>query len=796
MTVSSWPVVWSARWIWTGRPSQLWGGNHLGYLRRRFWLDSVPAVTAARVTADSRFILWVNGVEVSRGPARNVPERQAFHEIDVAPQLKPGWNVIGALVRHYGAPTGWWRPPAPFGEIGHGSFAFEAPAIGVVSDASWRALVAPWLHDPAGDDPVREVVDGRELPFAWLEPDFDDSQWVLAAELSVPAMGGLTSAPPTPPYSGMEPAGLEELTRLARRGRVVATGRVPTLMPGDPLAGYDPEGVIETSGHVFMTHDVGETTHATLTMTLRAAEGTTIDLYVGEDLSPAGLAVIEPRRWVARYIAAGREDEVFETFDPVGFRYVTTIVRGPGDVLEVEAVERRYPTSGAASFSCGDERLDRIWRVGARTLELCAVDAFIDCPGREQNAWVGDSYLHTLVSLVTNSDWRLVRRNLRIGAHSRRPDGFLSAIAAGGASTSAFNIPEYSSYWIRSLCRYVERSGDLDLALELLPTAADIVAAFERHRDADGLLRMPGIVFVDWAQTERGEATAAVDALYAAALLDYASLCDWVGDGRRADDARAMHASVAAAFELFWDEARGVYVDALHPGGVQGRRVSQQTNALAIVSGVAPEPRWPRMLDVVMDPARVRLTLSNGDLPEHEHWLYQRWEPVDFDAERNVVQAQPFMRHFLHQAVVRAGGRDRIAALCLDWLPQLERGNTTFEEFWDAPPGTASRCHAWSATPTYDLTTHVLGVQPVVESVVDIGFRRVLVEPELGGRDQVSGRVPTPHGDLELALTRTGGRVQVPEGIKEVVVRLPDRDITLGPGRHSLGASQEVTECP
>jgi hypothetical protein len=781
----TWPALWSARWIWTGLPSQQPKGNHVGYFRRRFWLDKVPDSVPARVTADSRFVLWANGREVSRGPARNIPERLAFHEVDLASHLQPGWNVLGAMVRRYGSPTGWWRPPAPFGEIGHGGLTLEAPALGLASDASWRALVAPWLSYPAGTDPVREEVRGEAQPFDWLESGFDDSAWLPATELAVPGVGGLTSAPPTPSYAGMEPAGIAEQTQLVSPTRVVASGLVPPIDDADPAAGYDPSRVVE-HGDRFTTHDVGEMTLATLRMRLQVEPGATVDLYVGEDVSDVGLAVIEPRRWVARYTASGREDETFETFDPVGFRYVTTVVRGPGEVIELQAVERRYPVSGSASFSCSDERLDRLWRVGARTLELCAVDAFIDCPGREQNAWVGDSYLHSLISMVTNSDWRLVRRNLRIGAHSRRPDGFLSAISAGGASTAAFNIPEYSTYWIRSLCRYVERSGDLELALELLTTATDVVAAFERHRDADGLLRLPGIVFVDWAQTERGEVTAAVDALYAAALVDYASLCDWVGEAIRADRARAAHAVTAGAFERLWDEARGVYVDALHEGGEQGRRVSQHTNALAIVAGLAPEARWGQMLEAVLDPARVRLTLSNGDLPEHEHWLYQRWAPTSFDPEHDVVAAQPFMRHFLHQAVVQAGHRDRIAALCLDWVPQLERGNTTFEEFWDAPPGTASRCHAWSATPTYDLTTHVLGVSPVVESSADLGFRRAVIQPDLTSVDQVSGTVPTPYGQLEVVVTRSGGRLRVPEGMKEVVLRLPQGDRVFGAGNHDL----------
>ena len=746
-------TTWTGRWIWAPAP----GPTVL--LRRAFDLESSPESAPARVTADSRYVLWCNGSEIDRGPARSLPERLAYHEVDLAPHLRAGRNAVAVLVRFYGTANRWWRPAKPVGELGKGSFLFEAPTIGVFSDASWCGCAGPWQADSD-----QEVVDGSAVEWGWQDHGFDDTGWLPAVELQVPPVAGMTAAPPGLPFAGMEPSGIGSLTALPRPASLVAGG----------------EG--------FTTYGIGEMTHGTVYLTLEAPKGSAIEVSVGEDIAEDGRTISEPRRWTARYLAAGRGTERFETFDPIGLRYLT-LTAGPDTYLrQVGVIERRYPSAGVASFSSDDPRLERLWSVGARTLELCAIDAFIDCPGREQNSWIGDSYLHTLVAMVTTSDWRLVRRNLRLGAHARRPDGFLSAISAGGGTLQAFNIPEYSLHWIRALCRYVERSGDVETARELLPTAMDVVAAFERHRGPDGLLRTPPIVFVDWAQTERGSVTAAIDALYATALLDHAQLLEYVlGDSVGSDTARRLHALTAEALELLWDEARGVYVDALHDGHGPGRRVSQQTNALAIIGRCAPATRWKEMIGYVLDSDRVKRTLSNGDLPEHEHWLYQRWEPSGFDAEHDVVLAQPFMAHFLHQAVADAGGRDQIADLCLRWWPQIERGNTTFEEFWEAPPGTASRCHAWSATPTFDLTTHVLGVHPVVESPADLGFRRARVVPAFSRVGHVVGRVPTPSGELCVDLTRSGGAVTVPAGMTEVIVELPDLEpFVLGPGTHRV----------
>ncbi len=126
---------------------------------------------------------------------------------------------------------------------------------------------------------------------------------------------------------------------------------------------------------------------------------------------------------------AAASAERVESFEAVGFRYLSVVARGGAQIESAGAIERRYPRGDEAYFECDDPALNKIWRVGARTLELCSTDAFIDCPGREQRAWLGDSYIHALLTYVTNTDWRLVRRHLRICAHSRRGDGLLAMAA-------------------------------------------------------------------------------------------------------------------------------------------------------------------------------------------------------------------------------------------------------------------------------------------------------------------------------------------------------------------------------
>jgi alpha-L-rhamnosidase len=779
--MSDWPIIWQARWIWCEPPPivtlpiapagipprETW--NRFCCLRRSFTLADVFKSAPARMTADSRFILYLNGREVARGPARSIPERLAYVEIDLAPYLRFGTNAIASVVRFYGTPVPWWCPARPSFQLGYGSFAFESPTLGIISDSSWKGRPAPYRRnaDPPRGLPIAptEIVDGAELPNGWSQPDFDDSVWKPATELIAGTLSTNRTTIPLEPYTAPEPADIAPLTAIPLALRQLSQRRVAVSDSDDPIAAYPPisaKSQDSSGGAVMTTFDAGRITLATPWIEVHGEAGAFVDVYAGEDLRDDGAVEIGPRFYALRYRLGDRQSQRIEGFEAVGFRYLSVVARGKVRVDVAGAIERRYPRSSEASFACDDERLNAIWQIGARTLDLCSTDAFIDCPFREQRAWLGDSYIHALLTYVTNTDWRLVRRHLRICAQSRRPDGLLAMVAAGDFALSSTTIPDYSLHWLRALARYFESSGDLATVRELMPTALEVLDTFERYRTNDGLIRrMPGWIFIDWAMTERAEVVGALDALYAAALNDFAILADAAGEAARAVEARRRAARTRQAFELLWDETRGVYLDAADESGPR-RRVSQQTNAVAIVSECAPRDRWPRILAYVLDEKRLRVTPTIAD--ERTAYFTQRLNPAEymqFDEETEVVAAQPFFSHFLHQAVAKADRRDLITALCMRWWPQIERGNTTFEEYWNGPSGDASRCHAWSATPTYDLTTHVLGVYPLTP-----GYARAAIRPRFGTLAHISGRVPTPHGLIELDLSHNrGGTIVIPNGI-------------------------------
>ena len=85
-------MKWQARWIWReGDPSPR---NYFLYFRKKVNLSSVPEEASLSISADSRYVLYLNGEYIGQGPARSFPEHQQFDPYQVEGRLNKGENVI------------------------------------------------------------------------------------------------------------------------------------------------------------------------------------------------------------------------------------------------------------------------------------------------------------------------------------------------------------------------------------------------------------------------------------------------------------------------------------------------------------------------------------------------------------------------------------------------------------------------------------------------------------------------------------------------------------------------------
>jgi alpha-L-rhamnosidase len=180
--------------------SGAWRGDWIGpeesprsftrvHFRRTVELDAVPRAAAMRITADSRYVLQVNGVEAGRGPQRSQPWRLFYDEWDIASLLRVGVNVVAVLVTWFGSSNAIWQQPVPSGRLGTGPALLVDGMIGdrpLCSDTSWKTATSQaWSVFPRRllDGLPAERLDARLLPSDWAAPDFPDGDWAGATLL-------------------------------------------------------------------------------------------------------------------------------------------------------------------------------------------------------------------------------------------------------------------------------------------------------------------------------------------------------------------------------------------------------------------------------------------------------------------------------------------------------------------------------------------------------------------------------------------------------------------------------------
>ena len=85
---------WKAKWIWLPEKME----SDVMLARNSFNLKEKPAISKLRISASSKYELYINGKYVCQGPARSAPHHQSFDILDISSILQKGKNTIAARV--------------------------------------------------------------------------------------------------------------------------------------------------------------------------------------------------------------------------------------------------------------------------------------------------------------------------------------------------------------------------------------------------------------------------------------------------------------------------------------------------------------------------------------------------------------------------------------------------------------------------------------------------------------------------------------------------------------------------
>ncbi len=780
-------VHWMAQWIWPSTAAIATHQNQFILFRKTFTLAAVPEEAPLSIFADSRYRLFVNGAYIGQGPARSPHYWSYYDTFDVASKLRAGLNVIAVEVRWYGQGLAWYIPPPSgrFGSQAHGALLCQLEISSGVqrqiikSDASWKATEdhawdwnTPQVNGSLADI---EVYHSDRVVKGWTRPAFDDSNWIPVSVLR--SVWGLTS-PPEEPYTHLVLRPMAyPVEREIAPAKVVSAGLCSTRAPGasffrgrSPLAAlgreiaseqhttdasilHDPEALtaLNSPGYAeiqpgptgqipYVILDMGREVDGYLQFSVESSKPAAINIGWSEMMIHGDITADAPGGdYVAQYfVVPGVQSWTMWGWHAL--RFVELSFPGLSAPLRFR-LSMRFSTAKlthAGSFTSSSPLLTKLWQMGAYTFQLCTLDGTMDCPTREQHQWLGDGEVELRVNGVANGNLDIARKFLLDASRDAWRDGAIPMVS-DMSGNSHILIDDYIFSFINALREYYLETGDKAFVLRLYPSVARAMMWFQGYRQSDGLLGpMPYWVFLDWSNPDKRGESSILNALYAHTLDNAAYMAGLAGDGYHAKIFRDDSAAVRAAFEQrFWNPGRGLYVDAWD-NGQPSDRIGQLANADAVLFGLAPADRVTDVLAKITDSALVRPGGMNPATGQFE--ILGKPEA----SGQVIVQSQTYGMFFVLEALAEHGGAATVRQYIEKfWGPMAAAGNDTFWENFVQASGTS--CHAWSAAPTYFLTTSILGVRPTQP-----GYAEYSLSPHPAGLQWARGTVPTTHGLIRV----------------------------------------------
>ncbi len=797
----------SAEWIWiqnsVKKQEQLFSSqkrdasdfmNCFVYFRREFELDSSFQCSPFYISADGRYQLFINGQFAGRGPARCHPQNQYHDSYNINRFLRQGKNLIAVLVHTYGRNMSWYEMPdgIQFDTMGCGGLFCQcrvdsgSKTLILDTGKNWKYKQSDaWEKDvPCGSTGYAEYFDFRKEPQGWNTVEFNEQGWKPPEILKIPFPLGGSDVVPFPCMTERDIPFLRET--LVYPQALLKSEGFTELLSVEAAVSVDESSTAE------LLYDFGKVVIGRVTLEIDALEsGCIVEIAYSERLTEDGYLLIPPEvpgisAVQKHYITLRAGFQHFAMFESAGFRYLRLKViqcRKKLVFRKIAVLSCGYSLEHQGDFECSDSMLNRIWKAGAYTVGLCSQDGFLDCPTREQRQWIGDVFVQAMVHFITEQDTGLVRQYLRQVAETQRPDGMVMMATTCDLNAAKKNfITDFSLLWILTAEKYLQHTGDIESIKTVFPSMVKLEKWFRFYLNSDHLLcDLPGWTFIDWSVElgKEGEVTV-LNALYFGALKALASFSRLLKFDSAAEEYKELAGRTEKAINnTFWDEGKGCYVDNC-VNGTRGTVISQHANAIVIYFNIAPRERWTRIFETILDEKRVTLTQT---------WRWDKQRP--FNPSKDIVMVQPFFSVFLHGALQKAGMIEAfIQNVRNKWGPMADAGSTLWES-WQLTDIT-STCHGFSASPTYFLSTVILGI-----SVSENGFQRICVKVPDCSVSWARGSVPSPLGPVSVSWKNTGTEIvlmlNVPEGMEGHVILpdgfIPKQPLCFGPGTHELSAA-------
>ena len=416
------------------------------------------------------------------------------------------------------------------------------------------------------------------------------------------------------------------------------------------------------------------------------------------------------------------------------FRYVY-VTKDPGvELQDVSMLYEYKPEIKKGSFRCNDEEVNKMWEVGAYTMQLTTREFFIDGIKRDRWVWSGDAIQSYLMNYYLFFDAETVKSSIWL-------------LRGKDPVTSHTNtIMDYTLFWFLSIYDYYQFTGDKQFITQVYPRMQTMMDYVLGRTNKNGMLegQSGDWVFVDWADgymDKHGELS--YEQILFCKSLETMSLCAKLVNNNP-DKTKYDELSISLRNKLepaFWNETKKALVHNRIDGN-QKEAVTRYANMFAVFFNyLSPEKQQLIKKSVLQNDSIMKITT-------------------------------PYMRFYELEALCALGEQKAVMKeMKAYWGGMIREGATTFWEKYNPKdtgvqhlamygrPYGKSLCHAWGASPIYLLGKYYLGIQPV-----EAGYSRFVITPNLGGLTWMEGSVPTPNGSIHLYMNGNTIKVKASEG--------------------------------
>jgi alpha-L-rhamnosidase len=688
--------------VWTGQPDAHQKAGSCVAFRKHFDLAAVEQKVTMEIFADTRYMLWVNGQYVQRGPARFEPKAPEYDSIDITSYLHTGDNVVVVLVTSR-ISNGKTRIHTP----GITALVTQADQIICATDGTWKWSDKTRYRGVKTDWPnIYDVVDARVEDGDWTLPDYDDSKWAVAQPVPENTWGALTARRiPLLRETGVEPDWQN------------ATNWPVTLNAGEQVS--------------FKFHHL---VLAYIQIEMDADEGSVLELTY----SPKTQIIC--RAGKQTYIST----DTHSIYDG-GLR----VKSGRVTLLNVKFVERLYPFDQVGTFESSDPLLNRLWKTCVRGLEITSEDAYVDCTDRERVEWMDcdpPAFDVTRVAMAGQaadgkeiySDPRLLEEMLRRTAYTLQPDGWVKAHTSSDRFDIHAKMEDRACDWVEGARRYYESCGQTNVIREIWPAIVAQMNYFLDRRTPRGLvLAREWVVWGDPVGYQTCEGTA-LNAFICKALADAAFLGNLIGEKEQAKKFDRASTDLADAINhVLWDENAGTYYAGYYDLAAARKASDYRPLKLKVENDLIEPTRHAALF-----------ALDQEIIPKNRRASVSKFLMAHAPTENDIMQYYYF---FKQQYAMDDAAQD-LAVLNKQRAEWKDMAESRYEATFEGLHSWGSQAHCYGMFPAYFLSSYVLGVRldgPAQK-------KTLLIEPRLGDLTEDSGTVVTEFGPVSVSWKQEG----------------------------------------